>query len=79
MRCNWVEQKVTNGLAPWIAEDGVMQLFAQPWYGDGTNYRGIVKHREWTLTLSQRFRTLGLCQWFVELAAEKMARIYNDT
>lgn len=58
--------------APWEAEIGDMKLFCQPYYGDGVYYRGIIKHQRWTLTLSENFRTVEVCQRVTEKTAEKL-------
>jgi hypothetical protein len=61
MKPNWSEQKVSAGMAPWIAKlAGVpLTLFVQPWYGDGINWRVIIQHHDWTLTLKKRFSDRG--------------------
>jgi len=65
----WIEQVVTAGMAPSIAKIESLTLFVQPWYGDGVNYRGIIKHDDWTLTLTARFRDLNSAKKAVEHAA----------
>ena len=56
----WVKQKTNQGHSPWVAEleNGELKLFVQPWYGDGVNYKGVIKTPEWTVTLHERFKTL---------------------
>jgi hypothetical protein len=60
----WKRQEVTAGLAPWVAtmEGGDLELFVQPWYGDGLNYKGIIQTSDWTVTLKERFKTLEKAQ-----------------
>lgn len=72
MPLKWKEQDVTAGMAPWIAKRGKMQLFVQPWYGDGIKWRGIIQHPRWTLVLTEPFSDTGEAMRAVEAMAENM-------
>lgn len=69
----WTEQKVSAGMAPWLARVGRwLTLFVQPWYGDGIKWRGIIQHPDWTLTLKERFSDREKATAAVEEMAEKI-------
>lgn len=75
MSLEWKEQPVTHGLAPWITKLGSITLFVQSWYGDGINYRGIIQHKDWTLTIKRKFKILSEAKE----AVEQIAKILDTT
>jgi hypothetical protein len=75
MSIEWTEQKVSAGMAPWIAEWGKLTLFVQPWYGDGVKYRGIIQHPDWTLTLKERFLDKETAMKYVESVSRNIGDV----
>jgi hypothetical protein len=76
MKPNWSEQKVSAGMAPWVAKlsEVPLTLFVQPWYGDGIKWKGIIQHPEWTLTLKKPFPNMREAMVAVEEYADKWCR-----
>lgn len=77
-KLQWIEQSVTAGRAPWMADLDRLRLFVQPWYGDGIKYRGIIHHPLWVLTLRTRFTDLEMAQYSVEVMAARLLEIEDS-